>query len=208
MSIEELIEIEQNYIKAQADSPIIPGLNDCDNDDDLDFLQRGDIKRHFDGIRQETKAELKRKGLSDFEILMLICFVGNLSYAFRYDNYEDKPTPIPEMCDGLDSVLNKVPIYSEEGTLYRVCTNDDKLDFYLGEEHLFPHYLTTTKSLWQIKDNLYIITPKKDETNARCIYELRNHGNENQVTFKRGTAFVITGIEDDGEYKKIHMTEL
>ena len=74
MSIEELIEIEQNYIKTHADSPIIPGLNDCDKDDDLDFLQRGDIKRHFDGIRQETKAELKKKGLSDFEILMLIRF--------------------------------------------------------------------------------------------------------------------------------------
>lgn len=208
MSIEELIEIEQNYIKAHSNSLKIPGLNDCDKDDDLDFLQRGDIKRHFDGIRQDTKAELKRKGLSDFEILMLICFVGNLSYAFRYDNYEDKPTPIQEMCDGLDSVLNKAPIYSEEKKLYRFCTDDDKLDFHLGEEHRFPNYLTTTKSLWRTNDNMYIITPKKDETSARCIYELRNHENENQVTFKRGTTFVITGIEDDGENKKIYMTEL
>lgn len=208
MSVEELVEIEQNYIEEHVNFPIIPGFNDCDVDDDLDFLRRGDIKRHFNGIREETSTELKRKGLNDFEILMLICFVGNLSYAFRYDNYENKPVPIPEMCAGLDSVLNKAPIYSQEGNLYRVCTDDDKLDFHLGEEYRFPHYLTTTKSLWQVNDNKYIITPKKNETNARCVYELRNHGEEYQVTFKRGTTFVITGIEDDGEYKKIYMTEL
>ena len=208
MSVEELVEIEQNYIEEHVNFPIIPGFNDCDVDDDLDFLRRGDIKRHFNGIREETSTELKRKGLNDFEILMLICFVGNLSYAFRYDNYENKPVPIPEMCTGLDSVLNKAPIYSQEGNLYRVCTDDDKLDFHLGEEYWFPHYLTTTKSLWQVNDNKYIITPKKNETNARCVYELRNHGEEYQVTFKRGTTFVITGIEDDGEYKKIYMTEL
>lgn len=208
MSVEELIVIEQNHIEELANSPIIPGFNSCDMDDDLDFLRRGDIKRHFNGISQETMTELKRIGLNDFEILMLVCFVGNLSYAFRYDNYEDKPSPIPEMCAGLDSVLNKAPKYSDDGVLYRFCTADDELDFHIGEEHKFPHYLTTTKSHWRNHDNMYIISPKKDETNARCIYELRNHGEEYQVTFKRGTSFLITGIEEDGEYRKIYMTEL
>lgn len=59
---------------------------------------------------------------------------------------------------------------------------------------------------------MYIITPKKECTNARSIYKLQNHGNENQVTFKRDSSFKITKVElyknNNGEYKRIYMEEI
>lgn len=70
-----------------------------------------------------------------------------------------------------------------------------------------PHYITTTKDNWKWNTNEYIITPKKEGTNARSLYKLINHGNENQVSFKRGTKFKITKIKT-GKRKLIYMVEL
>ena len=66
--------------------------------------------------------------------------------------------------------------------------------------------MTTTKSNWDKDTHVYIITPKSVDSNARSIYKLYNKANENQVTFKRGTSFKITKIEE-GDYKKIYMEE-
>jgi len=211
MRVDELIEIEQKYIEEHQDFLMV--INDygefeeANLNDDLEFLQRGEIKKHYDGIRKETMEVLRNKGLSDFEILMLICFVGNLSFAFRWYSYDDKPTPIIEMCNGLDSVLDKAPAFKGD-ILYRSCTPDDMFDFHVGETYTFQHYLTTTKDNWAVHDNMYIITPKTENTNARSIYELINKNGEGQVTFKKGTSFEIKSIEDKGNYKYFYLKEI
>ena len=100
-------------------------------------------------------------------ILMIKCFLGGVSHAFKWSSYENRNSPIPEMCDGLDRVLDKAPIYDEGKVLYRFCTIDDRADFQVGEIYHAPHYITTTKDNWKHKTNVYIITAKKDETNER-----------------------------------------
>lgn len=208
MTVQELIEIENKYIQDHKEDPVvfneIGELEQENSSDDIAFLEKGYIKRH-NSIKNELRRSLTEKGLTDFEILMLMCFVGYLSYAFRWNSY-DKRSPIPEMCDGLDKVLEKCPAYNEENVLYRFCTSDDRTDFKTGEIFKASHYVTTTKDDWGKDTPVYIITAKSIDTNARSIYKVYNKANENQVTFKRGSCFKITKVEN-GEHKKIYMEE-
>lgn len=209
MTVQELIEIERKYREVHKnDSWIINEVGElelADINDDIVFLQKGYIAKH-NCIRPEMRKDLADKGLNDFEILMLICFLGYLSYVFRWNSYNDRKSPIPEMCEGLDMVLKKCPVYNEGNVLYRFCTSDDRIDFKEGDLYQTPHYVTTTKDNWDKDTHLYVITPKSVGTNARSIYKLYNKANENQVTFIRGTRFMITKIEE-GKYKKIYMKE-
>lgn len=215
MTINELIAIEKKYIEDHKNNHFVRvnGESFPDNfDDDIRFLKEGLIEKHK-FIEPERKKDLTQKGLSEFEMVMLNCFLGGLSYAFKWSSYDDKESPIPEMCEGLDSVLDKSPTYDEGGKLYRLCSRDDEIFFEEGQTHTFPHYLNTTEdNNWRDDNHMYIITPKNENTNARSIYKLQNHGNENQVTFKRGTRFKITKTEshkiENVEYKRIYMKEL
>ena len=215
MTVDELIAIERKYKEEHKTIRLVRVNGEFmpDNlNDDIRFLNEGYIENHHK-IKPERKKKLAQKGLSEFEMVMLNCFLGGLSYAFKWSSYDDKESPIPEMCEGLDSVLDKSPIYDEGGILYRFCTRDDELNFEIGKEYTFPHYLNTTKDRnWRDDCHMYIITPKKENTNARSIYKLQNHGNENQVTFKRGSSFKITKAEPyklkNGEFKRIFMEEL
>lgn len=211
MDVNELIDIEQKYIIEHKDIPFIVNefgeIEYANNNDDLNFLESGTLKKTYEKVGSDIKECLKNKGLNEFEILILLCFIGNLSYAFRWDTYDNKPTPIPEMCDGLDSVLEKSPTFRGD-TLRRSCTPDDMIDFKTEEIYTFHHYLTTTKDHWVVHDNMYVITPKHENTNARCIYELINSNREGQVSFKRNTSFKINRIEDYGDYKYFYMNEI
>lgn len=211
MTVQELINIEKKYIKEHKNVHFVYnqiGERVPDNlNEDIRFLDEGLIANHYTPEGEKTIA-LKEYGLSDFEILMLKCFMGGISYAFKWSSYEDRNSPIPEMSNGLDRVLDKSPIYDEGNVLYRFCTIDDRADFQEGDIYYAPHYITTTKDNWKWKrTNVYIITPNKKGTNARSLYILNNHGNENQVTFKRGTYFNITKVKS-GKRKIIYMEEM
>lgn len=215
MTVDELIAIERKYKEEHKTIRLVRvnGESMPDNlNDDIRFLNEGYFEKHHK-IKPERKKKLAQKGLTEFEMVMLNCFLCGLSYAFKWSSYEDKESPIPEMCEGLDSVLDKSPTYDEGGKLYRFCTRDDEIFFEEGQTHTFPHYLNTTKdNNWRDDNHMYIITPKNESTNARSIYKLQNHGNENQVTFKRDTSFKITKVESYKtkceEYKRIYMEEL
>lgn len=210
MTVQELIVIEKQYKERHKSVHLVPnqiGESIPENmNEDIRFLNDGYIARYYDP-NGKTTSDLKKQGFDDFEILMLKCFLGGVSHAFKWTSYENRNRPIPEMCEGLDSVLDKTPIYDEGKVLYRFCTIDDKVDFQEGEIYHAPHYITTTKDNWKHKTNVYIITPKEDGTNARSLYKLINHGGENQVTFKRGTDFRITKIKE-GKRKFIYMEEI
>ena len=210
MTVEELLKIEKQYKESHKSVHLVPnqvGESIPDNmDEDNSFLNDGYIAKHYNPNGNTTSA-LKMQGLDDFEVLMLKCFLGGVSHAFKWDSYDNRNSPIPEMCNGLDSVLDKSPVYDEGNVLYRFCTIDDKSDFKEGDIYHVPHYMTTTKDNWKHKTNVYIITPKEKGTNARSIHKLINHGGENQVTFKRGTDFRITKIKE-GKRKIIYMEEI
>ncbi|MCR4834818.1 MAG: hypothetical protein K5899_00305 [Bacteroidaceae bacterium] len=210
MTVEEILKREKQYKENHKNVHLVPNevgeLVPYNINDDISFLTDGKISKHYHPNGAITAA-LKNKGLNDFEILMLNCFLGDVSHVFKWHSYEGSNSPIPDMCEGLDHVLNKSPIYDEGRVLYRFCTTDDKIDFKEGEIFHAPHYITTTKDDWKHKTNVYVITPKKEGTNARSLYKLCNHGNENQVTFKRGTRFKITKVEGK-KRKRVYMEEL
>lgn len=210
MTALELIDLEKKYKEGYNSVHLVPnqvGESVTDNkDEDIRFLNDGYIAKHYNP-NGKTTSNLKKQGFDDFEILMLKCFLGGVSHAFKWDSYEDRNSPIAEMCNGLDRVLDKTPVYDEGNVLYRFCTIDDKSDFKEGEIFHVPHYMTTTKDNWKHKTNVYIITPKKEGTSARSLYKVVNHGGENQVTFKRGTNFRITKIKE-GKRKIIYMEEI
>lgn len=211
MTVEELLNVEKKYIKEHENVHYVYNevgeLVPSNIDEDINFLEKGYIKRH-NHINPKKKKKLAKEGLTDFEMLMLMCFEGFLSYAFRWNSYDNRKSPIPEMCKGLDNVLDKCPAYDEEGVLYRFCTSDDQVDFQENDIYESPHYLTTTKDKnWGKETDMYIITPKSNNTNAKSLYKLHNHGNENQVTFTRGSRFKITKVEK-GIIKKIYMEEI
>ena len=210
MTIEELLNIEKRYMESYKKNHMVHNeveeLVPANMNEDIRFLEDGYIANHY-SPNGATTISLKNKGLDDFEILMINCFMGGISYAFKWKSYKNRNSPIPEMCEGLDRVLDKSPVYDEGNVLYRFCTIDDRTDFKEGEIYHAPHYITTTKDNWKWKTNVYIITPQKEGTNARSLYKLNNHGNENQVSFKRGTKFKITKVIN-GKRKIIYMEEL
>ena len=75
-----------------------------------------------------------------------------------------------------------------------------------------PCYLTTSINNWNQPNNQLIITPKEQDTNAKALYKMHNNNGEFQVTFKRGTIFLIEKIEpfemDGCNYKKFWIKEL
>lgn len=210
MTVEKLLNIEKRYIESHKRVHMVRNgvgeLVPANMNEDIRFLEDGYIAKHY-SPNGDTTVSLKNKGLDDFEILMMKCFMGGISYAFKWKSYKNRNSPIPEMCEGLDRVLDKSPVYDEGNVLYRFCTIDDRTDFKEGEIYHAPHYITTTKDNWKWKTNVYIITPKKEGTNARSLYKLNNHGNENQVSFKRGTKFKISKVKS-GKRKIIYMEEL
>lgn len=210
MTVEELLEIENKYIDEHKNSHCVYNavgeLVPSNFVDDIYFLERGFIKR-LNHIKAKKRNELAKWGLTDFEMLILNCFEGPISYAFKWNTYDDRNCPIPEMCEALDNILDKSPIYDETGVLYRYCSRDDRKDFKINDIFDVSHYLTTTKDKWLRDTNTYIITPKKQGTKARSLYKLYNHGGENQVTFKRNSKFQITKIKE-GRKKIFYMKEL
>ena len=210
MTIEELLNIEKRYIESHKRIHMVRNevgeLVPSNIDEDINFLEKGYIERH-NHIKPDKKKKLVLKGLTDYEMLMLMCFEGFLSYAFKWNSYNERNSPIPEMCEGLDNVLDKSPAYDEGGVLYRFCTSDDRVDFQTEDIFEASHYITTTKDNWGKDTNMYIITPKCHNSNARSLHKLHNHGNENQVTFKRGTRFKVTKVEN-GQRKIIYMEEV
>mgnify|MGYP002226797136 FL=1 len=142
----------------------------------------------------------------------LTCFLGNISYAFRDDNYYGEvPNIVHEMQIILNSIINKAPKFNGN-ILYRFTKTGDKTNFEVGDIYQPSHSLTTTTEDWkQNRSDVYVIkTLPENETQAHCLYMIYNHGQETQVNFLRGTSFEITDIEpiEGSEYKRIYMSEI
>ena len=122
MTVQELLKIEKDYasehINVQYVYNEVGEFVPSNIDEDINFLEKGYIERH-NHIKRDKKKKLVLKGLTDYEMLMLMCFEGFLSYAFKWNSYNERNSPIPEMCEGLDNVLDKSPAYDEGGVSLR-----------------------------------------------------------------------------------------
>lgn len=174
--------------------------------DPLSFLSQ----KPFSASQSPFKnAHYKNYGLSEAEILIFHVFIGKWSRFFRGDIYGPViPELVKEMRKVLESVIAKSPKFKGE-VLYRFCKTD-RTQFEKGEIYEPPHSLTTTKDNWGKDKDTYIITPLSDnKTKAHCLYEIYNHGNENQVNFETGTKFRIDKVSQGEQGNKyIFMTEI
>lgn len=206
LSVEELVKMETDYNERHQSI-----VNDLYNDDLSFFLQKH-IHTQYGILTPKLKHELSKWQLTKFEMLMLLCYQGDLSEVFDKGNSKSSPFPINEMCQGLDTVLMKAPSCSEVPVVYRQHKSNNVLDFKKGETKTFESYLTASTNNWNQPRHQLIITLNKDNTKAKSLYKMRNDKGEFQVTFKRGTTFYIENVEafyDDGEkYRRIWMKEL
>lgn len=218
--IEYFLAEETKYCEAHDNDPEFMwddeyGMPPFDMDDPLSFLKQNRFHRMYDDIcsnREKYKNIIKEFHMSDAELLMFRLYLADMSSYFRDDNYYNGIPPlVVEMQKCLYSVIEKAPIF-EGNTLYRFCVFEDKVDFERGQKYTLPYSLTTTLDNWKRNDDKYIIkTLPKSQTNARCVYCILNHGDENQVNFLPTTSFRITEIKEvkcrEKSYKHIYMTE-
>ncbi len=215
ITIDELLRIETDYIDMQRTIPKIhteeQGLVPANYNDELFFFNQNHVTIQASNLNNELKHELSKWQLTKFEMLMLLCYQGDLSVVFDNGDPLNSPYPINEMCKALDTVLIKAPACTDT-PLYRQHRKNDIIDFKKGEIRTIPSYLTTSINNWNQSCHQLIITPNLDITNAKALYKIRNDKEEYQVNFKRGTSFLIEKVEtfsEDGvEYKRIWMKEL
>ena len=215
ITVDELLRIEANYIDEQKNIPLIhteeQGLVPANYNYKLSFFNQGHIAIQASNLTNDLKQDLSKWQLTKFEMLMLLCYQGDLSAVFDNGDPLSSPYPINEMCKAMDSVLMKAPVCTDT-TFYRQHRKNDVVDFKEGEIRTFPSYLTTSIRNWNQPNHQLIITPNLSHTNAKALYKIRNDKGEYQVNFKRGTSFLIEKVEtfrEDGvEFKRIWMKEL
>lgn len=216
ITAEKLVKMELEYIEKQKYVPSIidecDGLVPANHNDVLFFFMQKHIYIQYRNLTNKLKHELSKWQLTKFEMLMLLCFQGDLYEVFDRGDPMISPYPINEMCKTLDTVLIKAPLCTEVPIVYRQHKNNSVLDFKKGETRTFLSYLTASINNWNQPRHQLIITLNKDKTNAKSLYRIRNEKGEFQVTFKRGTTFYVENIEsfyDDGEeYRRIRMKEI
>ena len=205
-----LSEEEKYLISSQAEPELVWNEERGEFDyayDPLSFLR----KKPFKTFQHNNIDNENHYGLTDVEKMILSCFIGNISYAFRDDNYCSKiPDIVREMQIILNSIIIKAPKF-RGNILYRFTKIGDKTNFEIGDIYQPHHSLTTTTEDWeQNRSDVYVIkTLPEDKTQAHSLYMIYNQGNETQVNFLRGTLFEITNIEpiQGTKYKRIYMSE-
>ncbi len=216
ITVEDLVKMELEYIEKQKYVPSIidefEGLVPANHNEVLYFFMQKHIYIQYRNLTKELKHELSRWQLTKFEMLMLLCYQGDLYEVFDNGDPKFSPFPINEMCQGLDTVLMKAPSCTEVPVVYRQNKSNNVLDFKKGETRTFLSYLTASIDNWNQPRHQLIITLNKAKTNAKSLYKIRNDKGEFQVAFKRATTFYIENIEsfyDDGEeYRRIWMKEI
>lgn len=215
ITVDQLLRIEANYIDKQRTIPKIQteeqGLVSANYNDKLFFFNQKHVTTQARNLTNGLKHELSKWQLTKFEMLMLLCYQGDLSAVFDNGDPRKSPYPINEMCKAFDTVLIKAPTCTDT-PLYRQHRKNDVVDFKKGVIRTFPSYLTTSIKNWNQPSHQLIITPNLNHTNAKALYKIRNDKKEYQVNFKRGSSFLIEKVEtfeEDGvEYKRIWMKEL
>lgn len=108
-------------------------------------------------LKNDLKYELSKWQLTKFEMLMLLCYTGNLSDIFDNGDSKYSPYPINEMCKAFDSVLMKAPNCCEVSLVYRQCRRKDNVDeMKEGEIMTYSHYLSTSVNNWN-QDNHQLV---------------------------------------------------
>ena len=213
MTIDVLLKLEKDYIC----NHLVDSVHIDKNHPNYYLYERlfmpQYISIHNKNLTNDLKYELSKWQLTKYEMLMLLCYLGNLSDIFDDGDSKYSPYPINEMCKALDFVLMKAPKCHEVSVVYRQCRKRDNVDEVKeGEIMFYSHYLSTSVKNWNQDNHQLVIKLNPNNTNGRSLFILRDKLGEKQVTFKRNTRFLIVKIEpfftEEGEFKRIYMEEL
>ena len=148
ITAENLVKMELDYIEKQKYVPSVidefEGLVPANHNDVLYFFLQKHINIQYRNLTKELKHELSRWQLTKFEMLMLLCYLGDLYEVFDKGNPKTSSFPVNEMCKGLDTVLIKAPSCTEVPVVYRQHKSNNVLDFKKGETRFFESYLTAS----------------------------------------------------------------
>lgn len=172
------------------------------NDGNLHHICNGDFEMLIEDNSDNSYLKI---GLSDIETIVLRSFTMRSSGLYRLDEYNCPIPPIViSLCEILDNALNKLPRFKGD-LLIRACDEVDPANFQTGEMFI-PNYALTTSANknWGDGENvIYIVTPLMEGSRACALYYV-DDGPEKQVTFLRGTPFLVKDIKCP-ETKKIEI---
>lgn len=213
ITIDGLLKLEKDYIS----NHMIDSVHVANNHPNYYLYERLFISQYIStqnkNLTNNLKHELSKWQLTKFEMLMLLCYLGDLSDIFDSGDVRYSPYPINEMYKALDYVLMKAPKCDDVKIVYRQCRRRDNIDeMKEGEIKVYSNFLSTSVNNWNQDNHQFVIKVNINNTNGRSLYKLRDKIGEGQITFKRNTSFFIVKIEpfftEDGEYKRIYMEEL
>ena len=167
-------------------------------------------------LSEEKQKSLKEYKITDIEYLAVLLLCGNQAKLFQKCRIEKRiPNELElALSSLLDSVLEKMPP-SEFECLVRYDCYSDISNYKENEIITIDYYLTTTIKDMSVADTkiIWVITPlPKNETNARCIYPIRDIEGvpEYQINFIRETKFKIDRIKpvESESYFLMYVTEV
>lgn len=212
------LDEEDNFCRKHSDygemfwDPEIEEMSEIGINDQLNYLKDRIFSRTRDTIHEPLGRECDL-GLTDAQRVLLRLLYCQHSYIFRDDYYYEGITDfVSNLFDSLDDLVRKAPVNTDP-ILYRYCVEYDMSEMVVGDVITIPHNLTCTNCEWgqEQTKNVYVITPlSPQETKAHNLFEIYNHGDENQVDFLRGSRFIVERIEDtEGTaYKKFYLREI
>lgn len=165
----------------------------------------------YNSIKSETKERCNEYNITENEIFAYFMLIGFASYEIQNPLRNPKSRPnefINQIIIELDSFLHKVPSTNFE-ILYRQDNYSTIKSFSEGKLVSFNTFLNTSFDNYDNSQNIiWIIKPLKFGTNGHNVFLVYNHGEENQVTFKRGATFFIDKIERRKNRNYIYCNEV
>lgn len=150
-------------------------------------------------------------GLTELETLLVRTLLADISELYRLDAYYGSVPPfVRSICDTLNSAISKLPEYNKD--VVRRCVPEDRSDFIVGDVFSFGYCLTTSADLnWKdYSNNRYCIHSLQQNSKARAIFQVYQHGDESQVNFLQDAQFRVVEINPWGDegYKEFLMEEI
>jgi len=200
ISIDELIELESKLYNVKK-------------------IARPPITLHLEAYKNMPK-ELENKfrafEISKEEAFIVILFTGFSSTEFN--NQLSRKTLIlndlqRKVIEYFDSILFKIPSF-EGNLLYRMDKVGDKANakkWYserIGRIISIPWFLSTSTDNYDNTEIIWRIKPLHSNlTKAHSLYEIVNHGNENEVRYERNVCFKVEGCQFEKEKLFVDLTE-
>lgn len=176
--------------------------------DELRFCMRNILNgENSDFVDISGKDEYQ---LTEDETLCLVSYTGSgarwINPSLKneeWKNDEDKTIFV----NTIDSALEKIKSFNKTDELFHTTKSSDS-NFKLDEIVCIKSYLSTSIDNFENSETVWIITPKKENSNARDIGNVTGNIIEKEVLFKRNTKLIVVDIKTINNKKTIYLKEV